>query len=258
MSINVEYVRLAKRFANFKDIDSLNGAIRAHLYNKKHLLTPSAVAVFKLLARYGAKYCGCAFLKIDNIAELTGYSRRTVCRALKLLEDLKMVLRRHMMRPVSGGNGANLYVIQKYRKDADVTPEEAPRTEPEKLQETSSEPDKPGAETEIIQSSINKRVLKRIGSVYDNFKSVVYSYIPEKKLLYRLYGVYLHQTRYLKNAYSEQELLDTAIYALRTAFNRYKKGGLRNLPGYFNGVLSKCLDRLYYSYLNEAEYHQYA
>lgn len=257
MSNNVEYVRLAKRFANFNNIDSLNGAIRAHLYNKKHLLTPSAVAVFKLLARYGAKYCGCAFLKIDNIAEQTGYSRRTVCRALKLLEELQMVLRRHMMRPVSGGNGANVYVIQKYRKDADVTPAESLRPEPEQPSETSAEPDKPETETEISRS-IDNKVFKRIGSVYDRFKSVVYSYMPEKQLLYRLYGVYLYQTRYLKKAYSEQELLDTAIYSLRTAFNRYKKGGLRNLPGYFNGVLSKSLDRLYYSYLNEDEYYQYA
>lgn len=253
MNNNVEYVRLSKKFANFKDIDSLNGAIRAHLYNKKHLLTPSAIAVFKLLARYGAKYCGCAFLKIDNIAELTGYSRRTVCRALKLLEDLKMVLRRHMMRPVSGGNGANLYIIQRYRKDADVTPEEAPRTEPDTPQGTSPEPDERGTEAGIIRSS-DIKVFKRICSPYDRFKSVVYAYIPEKQLLYRLYGVYLTQTRYLKKAYCEQELLDTSIYALRAAFNRYKKGGLRNLPGYFNGTLSKCLDRLYYSYLAEGAY----
>lgn len=109
-----EYIKLSKRFSNFKSIESFNISIRQHLYNKKHLLTKAAITVFKQLSRYATKYKGVAFLKLATITELTGLSRSTVQRALKLLEALGIVLKRHVMRPVRGGHGGNLYIIQKY------------------------------------------------------------------------------------------------------------------------------------------------
>ncbi|MCH5586029.1 helix-turn-helix domain-containing protein [Shimazuella sp. AN120528] len=258
LNTNVEYHKLSKSFSNFNNTESLNTAIRQHLYNKSHLLTPSSITVYKLLARYAVKYRGCAFLKIDSIAELTKLSRSTIIRALNLLHKLDIVLKRHVMRPIRGGNGANIYVLQRYvpeEKPVDntsATPSVQPREMSENVEVPSNLTEDFGTEAIISEIQEIKKINKRFVSVYDRFRSVVFTYVKDKKLLYRLYGVYLAQTKYLKLVYEEQELIDIAIYALRASFNRTKKKNIRNLAGYFNGVLSNCLDKLYYE--STAEY----
>ncbi|SHE67574.1 Helix-turn-helix domain-containing protein [Seinonella peptonophila] len=247
-NLNSEYVTLSKKYSQFKDIDSLNSSIRQHLYNKKHNLTKSAITIYKVLARFAAKYVGCAFLKINSIAEIAELSRSTVIRSLKLLEALGMVTKHHMMRIKSGGHGANLYVFQPFKKVSEEvkdTPNMELREKAEIKEKTSPEAQNSEPETEIYQSNeinINK---KRIWSPYERFKSICFSFVEDKKLLYQLYGVYLGQIKYLKDAYLESELVETGLYALRTAFMKTKKMNIKNLPGYFHGVFSKCLDQLY-------------
>lgn len=245
---NVEYVKLSKRFSNFKTIESLNTSIRQHLYNKKHLLTNSSITIFKRIARYAAKYKGVAFLKIATIIELTGFSRSTVIRALKLLQQLGIVLKRHVMRPVRGGNGSNMYVIQSYvpvAKNTSDTPPVTPREDVENVDGTSPDGVENDAETKIIKSLDNKDLIRmNATSAYDRFKSIVFSFIKNKDLLYKIYGVFKGQTKRLKSAYKEKELLDVALHALRTTFNKVKTKRIKNIPGYYNGVLSNCLNNL--------------
>ncbi|SHF34138.1 hypothetical protein SAMN05444392_11622 [Seinonella peptonophila] len=159
-----------------------------------------------------------------------------------------MISKHHMMRTKSGGNGANLYVFRSYIKEAEEvkdTPNMELREEPENTENINVEPQNSEPETEIYQNIDIKIINKRICSPYERFKSICFSFIEDKKLLYRLYGVYLGQIKYLKDAYLESELLEAGIYALRTAFMKTKKMNIKNLPGYFHVVLSKCLDRLY-------------
>jgi DNA-binding transcriptional regulator GbsR (MarR family) len=245
-----EYIKLSKRFANFKTIESLNTSIRQHLYNKKHELTPSAITVFKQLARYATKYTGVAFLKIATVMEITGFSRSTVIRALKLLQALGIVLKRHMMRPVSGGNGANMYVIQSYVpvektvKNVSDTPPVTPREGDETPENTGDSNTNSEPETLINLNPCNKELI-RMQSAYERMKSIVFSYVKDKELLYKMYGVYLGQTKYLKDAYRESELIRASVYALRTTFSKVKTKNIRNIAGYFNGILSNTLDKLY-------------
>lgn len=263
-----EYIQISKRFSNFKCTEELNATIRQHLYNKTHLLTPSAITVYKLLARYSVRYLGCAFLKIATIVEATCLSRSTVIRALNLLHKLDIVLKRHVMRPISGGNGANIYVLQKYvpvekpvnntnvpNESYSATPPMQPRGDVETLVIPTKNDEFSETETIISENLRDLKINKRIASVYDRFKSVVFTYVKNvpsnKKLLYRLYGVYLAQTKFLKLAYNEDDLLNVAIYALRASFNRTKTKPISNLAGYFNNTFSNCLDRLYYTSTSE-------
>lgn len=243
---NTEYVKLAKRFACFGSIESLNTAVRQHLYNKKHLLTPSAITVLKTLARHATKFKGVAFLKIATIVELTGLSRSTVIRALNLLDRLGIVLKRHVMRPVSGGNGANVYVIQRYRSSD--TPVMTPRPERETGNKTSPEPDKRGAETEITRSNEitdNLRMPPHLLTPYQRFRKLVESYQKDKNTVYKLYGIFLAQIKWLRGGYSMDELLNAGLLALRIAFSTAKTRKIRNLAGYYSGTLKRMLDGLY-------------
>lgn len=253
MANNVEYVRLAKKFANFDNIDSLNSAVRQHLYNHKHELTPSSITVLKLLARHAAKYKGVAFLKINTIAELTDLSRSTVIRALKLLDETGIVLKRHVIRPKSGGNGANIYVIQKYRKQSE-TPQVEPREETETVTETSPETEKTDTETSIsLKQEIfsNLRMPTQSLTPYQRFKRLIECYQSDKKVVYKIYGIFLAQIKYLRNCYDFDELLGVGLLAVKTTFNSVKKKRVKSLTGYYSGTLSNLLTNLYYAYLTE-------
>ncbi|MFC3884456.1 helix-turn-helix domain-containing protein [Bacillus songklensis] len=66
--------------------------------------------MLKTLSRYACKIVGAAFLKVDTIAQLTEIAKRTVQRALKLLESYGVIERRATVRK-GGGNGHNVYFI---------------------------------------------------------------------------------------------------------------------------------------------------
>jgi hypothetical protein len=237
----------------------LNTAIRQNLYNKKHALSPSSIAVYKLLAKYAVKFAGCAFLKIDKISELTGYARRTVFKALAQLEELEMVLRKNVMRSKSGGKGASLFIFQKYRKMEELTVDKPVKTnkgtsenarceEVENPTVASDEVKENGSEAFIFSSKEISKINRRICSPYSRIKSIVYSFVKDdKQMLHRIYGIYTAQTRYLKDAYSEEVIITTALYALRETFAKVKTAKVRDIPGYFNGTFSNCFEKLYYA-----------
>ena len=115
------YTKEASKMASFRSVDELNGAIRTHIYRNKSDLTPAAIEVLKVLSRHAVKTPGVAYLKLATIAELIGKHRVTVIRSIKRLINLGIIRKEIKYRPVSGGNGANMYVILPATK-ADVTP----------------------------------------------------------------------------------------------------------------------------------------
>ena len=139
------YTKEATKMASFRSVDELNGAIRTHIYRNKSDLTPAAIEVLKVLSRHAVKTLGVAYLKLATIAELIGKHRVTVIRSIKRLINLGIIRKEIKYRPVSGGNGANMYVILPATK-ADVTPSVLPRQAAEKSTET--KPEAPKRENE--------------------------------------------------------------------------------------------------------------
>ncbi|PGR08528.1 helix-turn-helix domain-containing protein [Priestia megaterium] len=251
------YQELAKQYRTFDNVEHLNYAVRKHLYHNKHQLNKTAIDVFKLLARHAVKYVGVAYLKIETIAKAIDKHRSTVMRALKVLAELNIIEKLTQYRPKTGGNGANIYVIQRYKpmqgevknsaENANATPSVQLRNEAENTVVASVDSPKTECETEIPKS-INK-VLKRIriNSAFNTFSNWVKAYISDKKLTNKLYGIYKAQTHYIKGAYDAELLLHVGIQAIKTTFTATKRKNIKSLTGYFNGVLSTMLDKLYYS-----------
>ncbi|MEM1502118.1 hypothetical protein RG959_01735 [Domibacillus sp. 8LH] len=78
---------------------------------------------------------------------------------------------------------------------------------------------------------------------YQRFKSFISSTIGEDQpLISRLFGVYKEQTAIL-TAYDKDDLENIAISALHIAVMSTKNRRIRNLPGFFNGIISRMLDR---------------
>ncbi|WP_394812043.1 hypothetical protein [Bacillus licheniformis] len=61
----------------------------------------------------------------------------------------------------------------------------------------------------------------------------------------RSYGIYLAHTSFLKGVYDSETLEEIGLYAVRQTFIGTKRKHIRNLAGYYNGVLDRMLDRLY-------------
>jgi hypothetical protein len=115
-----------KRLQSFSNVEEMSEAIRGFLYTYKHELTPSAISVLKTLSRFACKIVGVAFLKVETIAQLTEITKRTVQRALNILESYGVIKRQQTVRK-GGGNGHNVYVI--HNVTPDVTLPVSPRKE---------------------------------------------------------------------------------------------------------------------------------
>ncbi|MCY8309457.1 helix-turn-helix domain-containing protein [Bacillus vallismortis] len=231
------YTKEASKMASFRSVDELNGAIRTHIYRNKSDLTPAAIEVLKVLSRHAVKTPGVAYLKLATIAELIGKHRVTVIRSIKRLINLGIIRKEIKYRPVTGGNGANMYVIL---PTADVTPSVLPRLDADKPTETKAEVPKRKDEAVISQSEN-----KLLRNTYAAFRSAVNTFVSDSKLTNKLYGIYLAHTSYLKGVYAADMLQEIGLEAVRQTFIATKRKTICNLAGYYNGVLDRMLDRLY-------------
>ncbi|MEC1157577.1 hypothetical protein [Cytobacillus horneckiae] len=81
-------------------------------------------------------------------------------------------------------------------------------------------------------------------NTYCMFKQSVSYFVNDSQLTNKLYGIFLAQTSYIKHCYESSELLDCGIEAVMTTFKATKRKPIRNMAGYYHGVLDRVLDRL--------------
>lgn len=233
------YTKESAKMAQFRSIDELNGAIRTHIYRNKSNLSPSAIDVLKVLSRHAVKTPGVAWLKIDSIASLIGKHRTTIIRAIKRLETLGIIRKEIKYRPVSGGNGANMYVILAPAPSS-ATAQMQPRQDASEPTESKAERPKSEDEAVILKSKNNL-----LRNTYAAFKNIIECFVTDRRLTSRLYGVYLAQTSALKSAYDKSLLDEIGLNALRIVFRTVKNRPIRNLVGYYSGTLNRMLDEVY-------------
>ncbi|MBH9965576.1 helix-turn-helix domain-containing protein [[Bacillus] enclensis] len=212
-----------RNLSTFESVDQLNESARSHARQ----LTGTEAAVFDVLSRHSCKYPGVSFLTKTNIGKLIGKCRRTIIRVCQRLEELGMIRQYELRRQSDGQQTSNAIVILPV-KSADVGENVAPVTQ----DVTPLSP----------SSNHNSKALLHNTSTspYVRFKQL----IADKKVRNKIYGIWLAHTSYLKGAYSDSVLLNVGITAAMTAF---KSTGVRNIVGYYNGVLDKMLDKLYFS-----------
>ncbi|MEK5107237.1 hypothetical protein MHI57_10835 [Cytobacillus sp. FSL K6-0129] len=88
-----------------------------------------------------------------------------------------------------------------------------------------------------------------INNTYRAFKQSVEYYVKDAKLTNKLYGIYIAQTSYIKNCHESIDLLNCGIEAVMTTFKATKRKAIRNIAGYYHGVLDRVLDGLMYAVL---------
>jgi len=240
----MNYVNEAIKRQPFSDKSEMDEAIKEHIAEHGKALNDTTIEILRLLSRYAVKYPGVAFLKYGTIARAIGKSRITVIRNITKLVIAGIIEKVAVMREVNGGNGANMYVI-KPSKLTDDTPAVISRKESEKATETRLEDVKTESEPcsfNKLNTFINNTYSNRPQSLYETFKSTVNNFVNDSKLTNKLYGIFVAQTSYFSN---RTEFLTEGLEALRIAFMATKRKSIRNLAGYYNGVLSQLLDKQY-------------
>ncbi|MEH2980230.1 MULTISPECIES: hypothetical protein [Bacillus] len=100
-----------KRLAQFETREQMDLAIRSFLYRNKHNLTDSEQAIIKVCSQLAYRLKGVIFTTYNYISEKTGFSSKTVQRAIKKFIDLSF-LEKHSTIRKRGGKGHNVYVIK--------------------------------------------------------------------------------------------------------------------------------------------------
>lgn len=242
-------------YQTFENKLHLNEAISVHISRHSYDLNDTARDVLSMLARYAVKYPGVAHLKVATIAAHVGKSTITIRRVLNKLSALGIIEKVTFMRKVSGGNGANVYRFL----PIDDIPEMIAREEAIEPTETSGEHAENAAEpiTSLKQKDLinNTYSSESLPSFYGQFKAFIYGTIGKgnQSLISRLYGVYkAHSTPLLRGqAFDKKSVEQAGRQALKVAVMATKSKHIRNLAGYYNGVLDRMLDRLYFEEMDE-------
>lgn len=232
-------------YQTFQSKQQLNVAVADHLDAHRHDLTDTVRNVLTVLVRHAVKYPGVAHLKAATIAQAIGMSVKTVRRALNRLQSLGIIEKVQTTRKVTGGQGANIYIVQAHVTTREQAGE--PVVSSVEPAEITNEPYLSFKLNNVINNTYADAPL----SPYVRFKSLVESYVDDRKLTNKLYGIYLAHTSFLRGAFNSTDLLNVGLNAIKATFQATKRKALRNIAGYFNGTIDRMLDGLYFESIDQ-------
>ncbi|MED0943702.1 helix-turn-helix domain-containing protein [Bacillus mycoides] len=123
-----------RKYSQFKSVHEMDESIQQYL--EKYDLSERDLTVLWKIASYSCKFPGVSYLKVDTLANLTGYVKRTIQRALKSLAEKGIITRVESFKPVKGGYSAFITVINPFDSHVDKSPrEEAVEPTPEYIEE---------------------------------------------------------------------------------------------------------------------------
>lgn len=244
-----------KQYTKFNSIEQLDSAAEQHAKRHWDKLTKSDRHVLDVIRRYSVKY-GAAHLKHGTIEEAIGKSNVTVRRAIRKLVTLEIIEKVHFIRPVMSGLGANIYIILPFDDQTTM--------------DSRDESDTPHTTNENEQVSIDEALLsksllkakdlkytspeepsKLSTSLFSKMKSLLANTIGDAKQAREFFGIHKAiSTRMMKfDLYKDDTKVfeELAYRALRIAVMATKNKHIRNLPGYFKGVLMQLVDETYFS-----------
>lgn len=243
-----------KQYAKFNTIEEMDAAAEQHIKRHWDQLTKSDRHVLDIIRRYSVKY-GAAHLKHETIENAIGKSNVTVRRAIRKLVYLGIIEKIHYVRPVMSGLGANIYIILPFgdqrkmnERDNDDNPHFNKDNEHISTDEALSS--KSIYKDKDLNYTSPTDVRKLSTSLFSRMKELLVNTIGDAKQAREFFGIHRAiSTRMLKfDIYmDDKDIFDDLAYrALMITVMTTKRKTVRNLPGYFKGVLDKLVDETYF------------
>ncbi|WP_408010772.1 helix-turn-helix domain-containing protein [Pseudalkalibacillus sp. A8] len=234
------------KYSQFDSVKEMDEAVNEALENLP--LKENERRVLWKLAQYSCVYFGVSYLKTQKLADELELSKRTIQRCLKRLSEMGVITRISKFRPLSGGFGASVTVINpischldlSLREDAEKQATEHTEGDTEKKEtipsQANSEKDKYNVnkEPELDHSYLDGSI------VPSSFVMAVKPFINSAKEIYCLWRKVLHAGKlYCPDLIEYDEIGARAFKATVFAkkLNKIKKSFKR----YFWGVLSQMM-----------------
>ncbi|MEH6957756.1 hypothetical protein [Neobacillus drentensis] len=234
-----------KELSQFRDLKDFNNHFEQWMIDIKGKFTKSELVALKRLVRFSASIQGVCYAKIQTIVAAThefdgvGISRSTFKRMLTKAKEVGLLIVHHTFR--NGKQSHSIYVFNKYHSIS-VQPE-PPKGEQLNQQNESINLLK----TSNILNKRNGRLSTDFVSnrVPKEFTQYVQSFYHDAQTVEELFRVVSIQTRYL-TYYSENDRIELALDAFKQLVRNIKMGRkVKNIFGYFWGIVSQMLDKEY-------------
>ncbi|WP_342509140.1 helix-turn-helix domain-containing protein [Sporosarcina sp. FSL K6-2383] len=230
----------------------MDEAARRHVLANWNEMNDTDRAVLYLIRRYSVKY-GAAHLKHDTMAEAIGKSNVTIRRAIRKLESLRIIERIHYIRPVMNGLGANIYTILPFNDQSTLTTpaivDEPSDSETEDVvpeSEAFSSKSK-NMKTHTLTDTYPAEPISTPTTLFGRMKELLSTTIGDSSLARQLFGIYralsLRMLKFSIHEHQGELFEQLAMQALQISVQATKRKEIRNIPGYFDGVFRKLIDK---------------
>lgn len=234
------------KLSNFSNLKEFNHTIEQAMLEIKSEFTKSELIALKRLIRYSAKVSGVCWAKIQTIVAAThkdtqGISRSTFERMLKKAESLGLIDVHSTY--LNNKQKHNVYVFNKLERVVSKSNTiDVPKVEKLTHRKTINllETSKNLKETYSIENVASKVTF------YENMKNLLKATTGTTKFASRLFGIYKANTSKMLQfeVYKhDTERFEVIGYeALRITIRASKEKDIKNLPGFYSGVLNNLID----------------
>ncbi|WP_342508575.1 hypothetical protein [Sporosarcina sp. FSL K6-2383] len=243
------YLKDYSHFTNTQDMDE---AARRHVLANWNEMNDTDRAVLDMIRRYSVKY-GAAHLKHDTMADAISKSNVTVRRAIRKLEQLKIIDRIHYIRPVMNGLGANIYTILPFDDQSTLTtPPTVDNPCDSKAEDSVSEPEAFSSKSKNIKGNTltdtyPAEPIPSPTTLFGRMKELLSTTIGDSSLARQLFGIYralsLRMLKFSIHAHQGELFEQLAMQALHITVQATKRKTVRNIAGYFDGVYRNLIDK---------------
>jgi hypothetical protein len=257
-----------QKHQTFSSVDEMNWHI-AKMKKQVHF-TPAELRILDVMAKHSCKVIGACWLKKENIMKLAHVeSEITLRRFFKKMQNHGFMKIYRTYRAKKGGQSSNIYEFQKVFSEnclgglsrresagnAVMPTDQAVKTE---------------TETTIHETKMNNNTDKRTQNVSNDkfledkldasytsskvpteFRDLVKCFYNDAQTIEELWKIIHIQTYYLSH-YSLNDRIALAIDSFRQMIRNIKRGRkVRNIFGYFWGIVEKKLDEEYESIISD-------
>ncbi|MGF9989986.1 helix-turn-helix domain-containing protein [Bacillus mycoides] len=231
-----------RKYISFDSVAEMDKTIDFTL--KGYNLKDSERVILLKLSNYSCKFVGVSYLKNNTLADLTGYSKRTVQRALKRFSELGIITRIEQFKPVKGGYSAFICVINPFERHHELAScKEAIEPTPDCADEVPAHIDtitfktNPKDNKPYVTPELDINHLDAIG-VPTQFSIAALPYL-DVQAVYKLWSKV--QMAAKKHAPDLVDTVEIAVSSVKASVLANKVKRVRDFTGYFYGVLAQKL-----------------
>lgn len=240
-----------QKYQSFQTVEEMDQSVRGFLYKYKAELSEGTLAVLHLIWKHSVKVVGVSFAKYEYIAEQVRLSKRTVIRAVKLLEE-RGIIKKIPTTRVNGKQGVNLLVIQAFETIDSIKTNMSPQdvtvhVTPNKTENKQSSlcENKPKERNDVMEA--REPSLQELDTSYlpesipDEFKNVAKPFFNAVDI-YKLWNRVLIAFNKLGDGKIIYDYIDCIVGAFKQTVFAKKMGKIHStFEGYFYRVVHETL-----------------